>query len=176
MTTEISGTETRVPGAALRPAPRLRPAVEDFLYTEAALLDAWQLDDWLTLFAEQCRYVVPNTDLPDADPDRDGVMIDDDRELIEARVQRLKSRFAYREYPWSRTRRLVTNVRVFEDGADLRVTANFAVYRFRRGTAAYVGHYEYLLVRSGDGFLIRFRRAVLDNERLDEHGAVSIIL
>jgi p-cumate 2,3-dioxygenase beta subunit len=161
---------------AVPAAHEVRMLVEDFLYTEAALLDAWQLDEWLALFAGVCRYVVPSTDLPDGDPDRDVVLIDDDRELLEARVERLKSRFAYREYPWSRTRRLITNVRVREAGPDLLVTANFAVHRFRHTSGTYVGHYEYLLARSGDELRIRLRRAVLDNESLDEHGAVSIIL
>jgi p-cumate 2,3-dioxygenase subunit beta len=156
--------------------PGLRAVVEDFLYLEAELLDSWKLDEWLTLLAPVCRYVVPSTDLPDGDPDRDVVLIDDDRELIEARVERLNSRFAYREYPTSRTRRLITNVRVREVADEILVTANFAVHRFRRTPATYVGHYEYILERDGDDLRIRSRRAVLDNETLDEHGAVSIIV
>ena len=180
MAVDTKGTEAgeaEVSTAAAVPAPHeVRMLVEDFLYAEAAMLDAWQLDEWLALFAEVCRYVVPSTDLPDGDPDRDVVLIDDDRELLEARVERLKSRFAYREYPWSRTRRLITNVRVREAGPDLRVEANFAVHRFRHTSGTYVGRYEYVLARSGDDLRIRSRRAVLDNESLDEHGAVSIIL
>jgi p-cumate 2,3-dioxygenase subunit beta len=177
MTVDTSGTGTGEAGAPGAESARdVRILVEDFLYAEAALLDEWRLDEWLTLFTEQCRYVVPSTDLPDGDPNRDVVLIDDDRELLEARVARLRSRFAYREYPWSRTRRLITNVRVTQNGADLLVSANFAVHRFRQGSATYVGRYEYVLARSGDGFRIRSRLAVLDNESLDEHGAVSIIL
>ena len=181
MTADTDGTgtgdmDTTVTEAARSPARDLRILVEDFLYAEAALLDEWRLDEWLTLFAEPCRYVVPSTDLPDGDPNHDVVLIDDDHELLEARVERLKSRFAYREYPWSRTRRLITNVRVAQNGADLLASANFAVHRFRQGSATYVGHYEYVLARSGEGFRIRSRLAVLDNESLDEHGAVSIIL
>ena len=58
--------------------PTLREQVEDFLFREAALLDDWRLDDWVGLFAEDGRYVVPTTDLPDGDPQRDLVFIDDD--------------------------------------------------------------------------------------------------
>ena len=29
----------------------LRSEIEDFLYREASLLDGWQLDEWLGLFA-----------------------------------------------------------------------------------------------------------------------------
>jgi Ring hydroxylating beta subunit len=45
----------------------LRLAVEHFLFEEAAHLDNWRLDDWLALFTEDGRYVVPTTDLPNGD-------------------------------------------------------------------------------------------------------------
>ena len=92
----------------------LRLEVEDFLYREAALLDEWRLDEWLTLFTEDTRYVVPTTDLPDGDPSENLVFIDDDIVRLRARVVRLNSRHAHREYPWSRTRRFISNVRVTE--------------------------------------------------------------
>ena len=39
-----------------------RAQIEDFLYREARLLDDWDLDTWLTLWAEEgTRYVVPTT-------------------------------------------------------------------------------------------------------------------
>jgi len=46
----------------------LRQQVEEFLYAEAALLDAWVLDDWLLLFDEDAKYEVPCNDAPDGDP------------------------------------------------------------------------------------------------------------
>jgi p-cumate 2,3-dioxygenase beta subunit len=99
--------------------------------------------------------------------------------MIDARVKRLNSRKAYREFPWSRTRRLVGNVRVLSalPSGELEVTANFAVYRSRGGrTHCYAGRYRYRLVPDGEAFLIAFRRAELDQETLDEHGTLSIIL
>ena len=155
----------------------LREEVENFLFEEAALLDAWRLDEWAALFTEDARYVVPTTDLPDGDPSQDLVFIDDDIVRLRARVKRLKSRHAHREYPSSRTRRFISNVRVEETGdGELAVRANALVYRFRSGEGdPFVGHYEYRLRRAGDGFRICYRRAVLDQESLTGHGAVSII-
>ena len=155
----------------------LREEVEDFLYQEAALLDEWRLDEWAALFTEDARYVVPTTDLPEGDPAQDLVFIDDDIVRIRARVKRLNSRHAHREYPWSRTRRFISNVRVRQAGeGDLAVNANALVYRFRSGEVApYVGRYEYRLKRVDGGFKISHRRATLDHEALTEHGAVSII-
>ncbi len=158
-------------------SPTLRELVEDFLYKEAALLDDWRLDDWVSLFTEDGRYVVPTTDLPDGDPRRDLVFIDDDITRLRARAVRLNSRHAHREYPWSRTRRFVSNVRVEEtrDG-ELAVAANVMVYRFRNGEGApYIGSIDYILRRDGGNLKIAHRRAVLDLEALSWHGAVSII-
>ncbi len=155
----------------------LRAQVEDFLYEEAALLDEWRLDEWADLFTEDARYVVPTTDLPEGDPAQDLVFIDDDIVRIRARVKRLNSRHAHREYPTSRTRRFISNVRVTQTGdGDLAVNANALVYRFRSGEVApYVGRYEYILKHVDGRFKIRHRRAVLDHESLTDHGAVSII-
>ena len=157
--------------------PSLRELVEDFLFREADLLDTWRLDEWVGLFAEDGRYVVPTTDLPDGDPKRDLVFIDDDITRLRARAARLNSRHAHREYPSSRTRRFVTNVRVADTGdGELSVTANVMVYRFRSGEGApYVGSIHYILRRNGEDFRIAYRRAVLDMEALSSHGAVSII-
>jgi len=117
--------------------------------------------------------------LPDGDPARDMMFIDDDYERLKGRVTRLKSRHAHREYPSSRTRRLITNVRLTRiDASEVEVEASFAVYRSRNEMIApYVGIYRYTLARQdGGAFLIRRRRAELDLERLTDHGAVSIIL
>ncbi len=157
--------------------PSLRELVEDFLFREAELLDDWRLDDWVGLFTEDGRYVVPTTDLPEGDPKRDLVFIDDDVTRLRARAARLNSRHAHREYPSSRTRRFISNVRVAEtaDG-ELAVTANVMVYRFRSGEGApYVGSIHYILRRDGEDLRIAYRRAVLDLEALSWHGAVSII-
>jgi p-cumate 2,3-dioxygenase beta subunit len=165
MTTEVS--------ASL--ATRLE--VEDFLYREAALLDEWRLDDWLELWADDGEYIIPATDEPSGTEYDSLVLLTDDIFRIRARVIRLNSRRAHREFPYSRTRRLITNVRVLEDrGEEVDVAANFVIYRIRNEVNAYVGRYLYTVVRSGDSFLIRKRRAELDHESLRPHGTVSIIL
>jgi p-cumate 2,3-dioxygenase subunit beta len=155
----------------------LRLDVEDFLYAEAALLDAWRLDDWFALFTADARYEVPSTDLPSGEPATALMLISDTHAMIAARVKRLNSRKAHREFPWSRTRRIIGNVRILaESGEDVEATANFAVYRSRRDVNVYMGQYRYRLVRDGDTFKIHFRRAELDVETLDPHGTLSIIL
>jgi p-cumate 2,3-dioxygenase subunit beta len=165
----------------------LRLDVEEFLYEEAALLDAWRLDDWLALFTDDARYEVPSTDRPGGEPATALMLISDTHAMIAARVKRLNSRKAHREFPWSRTRRIIGNVRISAglggttppdppEDQEVEVTANFAIYRSRRDVNVYMGQYRYRLVRHGDTFKISFRRAELDLETLDAHGTLSIIL
>jgi p-cumate 2,3-dioxygenase beta subunit len=166
------------PGGIDKGLPTLREEVEDFLYEEAALLDEWRLDEWLALFTADARYVVPTTDLPEGDPKKELVFIDDDILRLRARVERLKGRHGHREYPWSRTRRFITNVRIKGlDEHNIVVTSSFLVYRFRMGdTSPYVGWYEHRLKKVEGELKIQSKRTVLDMEALREHGAVSIIL
>ena len=154
-----------------------REQVEDFLYAEAALLDAWKLDEWLALLTEDATYRVPSNDRPEADPRGTLFTIADDIARIRARVTRLKDRNAHAEFPPSRTRRMITNVRIV--GRDpLRVEANFVVYRYRRNedVREFVGHYRYELRLQDQRILIAKREAVLDALELASLGAVSFIL
>jgi p-cumate 2,3-dioxygenase beta subunit len=154
-----------------------RAQIEDFLYEEAALLDAWKLDEWLALLTDDATYRVPSNDRPEADPRGTLFTIADDMARIRARVTRLKDRGAHAEYPPSRTRRLITNVRVI--GRDpLRVEANFVVYRYRRNedVREYVGRYRYELRVAGGALRIAKREAILDALELASLGAVSFIL
>lgn len=154
-----------------------RERIEEFLYEEAALLDAWKLDEWLALLTEDAYYRVPSNDRPEADPRGTLFTIADDMARIRARITRLKDRNAHAEFPPSRTRRLITNVRITAR-EPLRVEANFVVYRHRGNddVRAYVGRYRYLLRSDGGRLRIAGREAVLDAMELGSLGAVSFIL
>ena len=156
----------------------LKNEIEAFLFEEAELLDTWRLHEWLELLSGEARNLVPATDLPDGDPSNDLFLVQDDRFLLEQRVNSLLTRAAHAEYPHSSTRRLVTNVRagLNEDG-HVSVSANFAVYRSRNGVFdTYVGHYRHLLERDGDRLRFLIRKSVLDLDALRPQGKVSIIL
>ncbi len=179
-------------GAMVTPAPVTsnavtRAAVEDFLYAEADLLDNWQLEEWAALFTDDGQYWVPSTDAPpDADPRQTLFLIYDDRHRIGERAKRLLKKSAHAEFPHSRTRHLISNVRLHAAGnglreGDVRVTCNFVVYRSKNGVNdIYPGHSIYDLVPDGGAFRIPFRirlkRAVLDVDTLRPQGKVSIVL
>jgi p-cumate 2,3-dioxygenase subunit beta len=155
-----------------------RPEVEDLFYREAALLDEWRLEEWLALLTDDAIYQVPPTDVPEGDARNTLFIIADDANRIRSRVKQLLGKSAWAENPHSRTRRIISNVRVLEtDGDNILVTANFAVYRMRyESVDTYVGHYDYKLLRIGNELRIRERRAILDNEALRPHGKISFIL
>src|SRR4029453_3501719 len=110
-----------------------RAEVEDLLYHEAELLDSWRLDDWLALLTEDATYYVPPNDKPDADHRYPLFTVADDIVRLRERVIRLKDPNCHAEFPPSRTRRLITNVRlVGMEGHLILVAANFAIFRHRR--------------------------------------------
>jgi len=154
-----------------------RADVEDFLYHEAALLDAWRLDEWLELLTEDATYRVPSNDRPDSDPKSALFTIADDIRRIRARVARLKDPHAHAESPRSRTRRLISNVRIVEQ-SPLLVEANFIIYRFRgnEDVRQYVGRYRFTLETRDGKFRIKSREAFLDAMELASLGTVSFIL
>ncbi|GAA0712972.1 aromatic-ring-hydroxylating dioxygenase subunit beta [Dactylosporangium roseum] len=154
-----------------------RAQVEDFLYEEADILDAWRYDDWLALFVEGARYEIPTTDYGGWSLHESGSFVDDDYDLLRARVKRLKSRKAHAENPHSRTHRLISNVRAFAHEDKLRVTASFVVHRARDGQFdTYVGRYEHLLLPADDGLRFWLRRSILTHEALPPGARLSFIL
>lgn len=158
--------------------PPSRQEVEDLLYKEAALLDEWRLEEWLELLSDDAVYEIPPTDVPEGDARNTLFIIADDAVRIRSRVKQLLGKSAWAENPQSRTRRMISNVRVLgADGDRILATANFAVHRMRyESVDTYIGRYDYKLVRVGNELKIKERRAVLDNEALRPHGKISFIL
>jgi p-cumate 2,3-dioxygenase beta subunit len=155
-----------------------RADVEDFLYREAALLDEWRLLEWLELFTPDCLYEIPSLDCPTDDAGRTYSIVHDNRVLLEQRVVRLLKPTAHAEFPHSRTRRLITNVRILgTHGDEVMVTANFSVHRVDLyAHVEFVGRYEHVLLVGPGGPRFRHRKAILDHQVLQPQGKISVIL
>ena len=85
----------------------------------------------------------------------------------------------YAENPHARTRRFISNVRRIEtDDGTIRLAANFMIARMKKGAQdLFVGHYDHLLMTTGDGALrYQRRRSILDLEALRPQRSVSIII
>jgi len=109
----------------------------DFLADEAEALDQNRHRDWLTMLHPEIDYRVPIrvTRERAAGPgfSREGYHLFENLDSLTTRVDRLATDYAWAEDPPSRTRRLLTNFRVYaiEGSEDLRVRANLLVYRER---------------------------------------------
>ena len=150
----------------------LQYEVEQFLYDEAALLDARQYREWLGLLADDMHYWMPirrtvmKGDL-EFEFTKPGAMayFDDDRVLLEMRVKKLEASNAWSEDPPSRSRHFVSNVRITEiSGSDITLDACFHVYRTRLNSEidSWIGRRTDVLRRSGTAFKLAKRHLFLD--------------
>ena len=157
-----------------------RAEVEDFLYHEAALLDDWQLDEWLGA-------------------------ADRRRRLLRAAERQARRRSSLHAVHHRRRHRAHPRAHHPPQGPELprRVSAvahpaadhqrahhrhrgrphpgaaNFAIFRYRRNEPAprqFVGRYRHKLKRTDAGLKIHERRAILDAEEFGAMGAVSFLL
>ena len=168
-------------------ASELRRRIEDFYYLEAELLDERKLREWFNLLAEDVRYWMPlrhNTMERPSDvveelsKPGEGYYFDDDIKSLKIRVERAYSKVAWAEVPPSRTRHLITNVRVKkDDGNEIDVHSNFLVYRTRMETDkdVFVGARQDILRRSDGSFKIARRTIILDQAVLDAKN-ISVFL
>jgi len=168
-------------------ADSLRHDIEAFYYAEAELLDNRQFREWFSLLADDVRYWMPirhnplerASDLQDelAKPG-EGFYFDDDKASLRIRVERVYARNAWAEMPPSRTRHLVTNVRIKkDDGSTIEVYANFIVYRTRMETDQdlFVGERQDVLRRANGTFQIARRTIILDQAVLSAKN-ISVFL
>jgi 3-phenylpropionate/cinnamic acid dioxygenase small subunit len=108
----------------------------DFLVDEARALDENRLADWSRMLHREIDYRMPirvtrerTKGLGFSD---EGYHLFENHDSLSIRVERLATDYAWAEDPPSRTRRFVTNFRVFElENGDLRVKSNLLVYRER---------------------------------------------
>jgi 3-phenylpropionate/cinnamic acid dioxygenase small subunit len=120
--------------------------VEQFLYYEAELLDDRRYRDWYDLLSQDIQYWMPtrsnrlSRELSEENS-KPGAMalFDDDKQSLGWRVRQLESGVHWAEDPPSRTRHIVSNIRVrpgsesAEPDAYL-VRSNFLCYRNRLDT------------------------------------------
>lgn len=155
-----------------------RAMVEEFLFDEGALLDDWRLDDWLALFEDGARYLIPPAGAgDDADPATTLFYVADDYHRLCERVKRLLKRTAHAEFPHSRCRRMVSNVRILGGTDDeFQVTSNYVTYRSKMGrTDTFFGHHRYVLRLCDGAIRIARKTTFIDADDIRDQGKVSII-
>jgi len=151
--------------------------IEQWLYTEAELLDERRFEDWLQLVAADVRYVVPlrvsrpRKDLG-APPAVQSAHMEDDKHGLSIRVKRIATGLAWSEDPPSMTRHLISNVRVrpAATSSEFSARSNFLIYvsRLEADHVLFAGERCDTLRRlaAGGSFELAERRVTLDASSL----------
>lgn len=149
----------------------LQYRVEQFYYAEARAIDERRFSDWLDLFTDDTRYLVPihrNTihqEFTDALGDKRLAHFDDGKDVLARRVMRMASGRAWTEDPPSIQRHLITNVQVkMLEGGSVEARSCFQASRYRmdREVEVFSGARIDLLRTSGESFRIAARTVYLD--------------
>lgn len=152
--------------------------VTDWLYEEANFLEQGDFEEWLLLLDDDVRYTAPvrRTRLRHEGSEFDPVMkhYEDTLDTLKQRVRRLRTRYAFAEDPPSRTRRLVTNIRVHETAAPGELAASSSLLVLRNRLDDPTSHLisalrEDVFVRHSDGLKLRRRTILLDSATLPTH-------
>ena len=151
----------------------LQHEVEQFLYEEAALLDERRFHEWLELLTDDIEYWMPIRSTRSRGDEAneftrlgEAAFFDENKHFLEERVRKLDTGFSWAEDPPSRTRHLVSNVRLLGQPGDteLPLSCNFIVYRTRLATDEdmWVGRREDTLRRMDGAWKIARRHIFLD--------------
>lgn len=165
---------------------RLIREIEEFLYEEAAILDERRFHKWLDLFTEDTHYWMPirRTVARGLEEDEltnlnENAYFDDNKAMLTQRIAKLDTGFAWAEDPPSRTRHMITNVRIKpgDHPDELFVTCNFAVYRTRLATDEdlWIGRREDTLRKSEGQWRIAKRHIFLDQAVLKSKNLSSFL-
>jgi biphenyl 2,3-dioxygenase beta subunit len=146
--------------------------VERFYYDEAALLDAHRYEEWLALFSDDAHYFMPirrtrtqREIAKEFTQPGEMAFFDDTKMLLAGRIAKLKTGRSWAEDPPSRTRHLITNIRVVkDDGRTLEVESNFHLYRTRLNSeeTSWIGSRRDVLRRVEGSFQIADRKISLE--------------
>jgi len=167
MSSDATATEqalTRIPSGS----PEYWRCV-DFLIDEAEALDQNRLEDWLEMLHREIDYRAPirvtRERARGLSFSKQGYHFFENHESLLTRIDRLSTDYAWAEDPPSRTKRFVSNFRVYSivGSDDLTVRSNLLLYRERLDET----HPQFLVgerdddLREVDGELQLVRRLIL---------------
>ena len=161
----------------------LKQDVEDFLFTEAELLDERRFSEWLDLLADDLCYFMPirsNVKFGQHAQRENTIQgqgiswFDEDKWTLTKRVEQILTGAHFAEEPLSRICHMVSNVQVLdarpsaEAAEEVTVKSRFLVYqnRLESETYLFVGKRTDVLRRSDDSWKIIRREIILDQNIL----------
>lgn len=163
----------------------LQHEIEQTLYTEAALLDSYRLEEWLGMLTDDIVITAPirrdtHPGTEQSEFSEEGYYIYNEADVLRERVTRLGKEYAWAENPRSRVRHVIGNVRVTDAGDDEYVAwNNQLVYRSYGNTAKKdtLSAQRKTTLRRVDGDLkITSREIYFDDSVLDVKNLTIVLL
>jgi 3-phenylpropionate/cinnamic acid dioxygenase small subunit len=151
--------------------------IEEFLYTEAELLDERRFTEWLDLFTDDVRYWMPmrrnvkfgEQARENTREQQDMNWFDEGKATLTQRVQQILTGVHWAEEPLSRVCHMISNVQLVQvTPTEVTVKSRFLIYRNRLQdeTDFFVGKREDVLRRVESGWKIARRKIILDQNVL----------
>ena len=136
-----------------------------FVVLEAQLIDEGRWDDWLALFADDCRYWVPLAGAAQVEDTPYNALADEDRLLLALRVARLKNPRAHSQHPRSRCQHVLQQPSIVQSdhasGRHLLRTPFLYVESRGERTVTLAGTAHHRLVETGGALRIAQKRVDL---------------
>lgn len=151
--------------------------VTAFIWAEADMLDHSEYQEWLNLWSEQGKYIIP-IDPTLTDYENNLNYAYDDHHMRKLRVQRLENGEAISTAPKANTVRSVSRVRVIQDQDNeivLRCAQNLREFR-KENLKHYTADVTYHLVRQTEGGLKISRKVINLVNSTDTLAGISYIL
>ena len=151
--------------------------VTAFIWAEADMLDHSEYQEWLNLWSEQGKYIIP-IDPTLTDYENNLNYAYDDHHMRKLRVQRLENGEAISTAPKANTVRSVSRVRVIQDQDNeivLRCAQNLREFR-KENLKHYTADVTYHLVRQTEGGLNISRKVINLVNSTDTLAGISYIL
>lgn len=172
----VTATSDKVGALLAEVDPTIERAITRFLYEEVQVLDDWHWGEWLDFFAEDCMYWAPTQEERLARERTRHISeygtsayFEENKVQLKQRVDRLLTNQAWGEEPPSRSRHIISNIRVTKGTAEDEyvVRSNFYDYRSigQRSQDSITGERTDRIVRDPDspwGFLIKERKILFD--------------
>jgi 3-phenylpropionate/cinnamic acid dioxygenase small subunit len=160
--------------------------VSQFIYRECELLDERRFQEWLELLTDDFHYWMPVRESlgtarkisEELSQPGEVAYFDDTRQIMEKRIKRLEIGPAWAEHPPSRTRHMISNIRIANlEGDNIEVHSNFLTYRSRleHDQDFFIGGRHDVLRRTEGKLMIAKRTVILDQSILQAKN-ISIIL
>ena len=163
----------------------LEHEVTAFMNAESNLIDSGDLDSWVTLMAEDVRYVMPVRSTRysrlSEEFSTSSFIYDDTLYGLKMRVARLHTRFAWAEDPASRNRHFVSNITATVDPADsdlIKATSNVMLVRSRLDdpiSETLTGERHDVLRRTAEGLRLVRREIYMDQTVLQLSAVTTFI-